>query len=237
VLQGSHVGEEVHQAGSTRQLALTLLRPSPQAPGGAPESRHGPERCRHMWTKSLQDLTHREVTRLVDHYSLPAIIAVGYRVRSAQGTRFWQWATTRLEEYLVKGFVLDDARLMSAAPPRRRLLESLRTTHIFPRVRIQIGGVQQRPSEATIRNLRIVPWVKVWCGLLRAAARLNPNRLPPPRSRARCYRPTGSTEERGRSPGALHYARSSSTSSIRVATRTRSSQRSRVATSWQLSMR
>lgn len=57
----------------------------------------------------------REVTRLVDHYSLPAIIAVGYRVRSPQGTRFRQWATVRLEEYLVKGFVLDDERLKSTA--------------------------------------------------------------------------------------------------------------------------
>jgi len=58
---------------------------------------------------------NRSVSRLVDHYSLPAILAIGYRVRSAQGTRFRQWATTRLDEYLVKGFVLDDERLKSAA--------------------------------------------------------------------------------------------------------------------------
>lgn len=57
----------------------------------------------------------REVVRLVDHYSLPAVIAVGYRVRSQQGTRFRQWATARLEEYLVKGFVMDDERLKSTA--------------------------------------------------------------------------------------------------------------------------
>lgn len=56
---------------------------------------------------------NREVFRLLDHYSLPAIIAVGYRVRSTQGTRFRQWATARLDEYLVKGFVLDDERLKS----------------------------------------------------------------------------------------------------------------------------
>lgn len=56
---------------------------------------------------------NRRVSRLIDHYALPAILAVGYRVRSAQGTRFRQWATTRLEEYLVKGFVLDDERLAS----------------------------------------------------------------------------------------------------------------------------
>jgi hypothetical protein len=57
--------------------------------------------------------TSRQVGRVVEHYSLPAIIAVGYRVRSAQGTRFRQWATARLDEYLVKGFVMDDERLAS----------------------------------------------------------------------------------------------------------------------------
>lgn len=53
----------------------------------------------------------REVARLVECYSLPAILAVGYRVRSHRGTQFRQWATARLEEFLVKGFVLDDERL------------------------------------------------------------------------------------------------------------------------------
>ena len=45
------------------------------------------------------------------HYSLDAILAVGYRVRSARGTAFRQWATARLSELLVKGFTLDDERL------------------------------------------------------------------------------------------------------------------------------
>ncbi|MBL8623489.1 MAG: virulence RhuM family protein [Myxococcales bacterium] len=53
----------------------------------------------------------RQVARVVEHYNLPAIIAVGYRVRSAQGTRFRQWATARLTEFAVKGFTLDDERL------------------------------------------------------------------------------------------------------------------------------
>lgn len=44
-------------------------------------------------------------------YNLDAILAVGYRVRSPRGTQFRQWATTHLREYLVKGFVMDDARL------------------------------------------------------------------------------------------------------------------------------
>lgn len=44
-------------------------------------------------------------------YNLAVILAVGYRVRSPRGTQFRQWATTHLRDYLVKGFVLDDARL------------------------------------------------------------------------------------------------------------------------------
>ena len=53
----------------------------------------------------------RQVSRAVLHYSLDAILAVGYRVRSPRGTQFRQWATERLRELLVKGFVLDDERL------------------------------------------------------------------------------------------------------------------------------
>ena len=44
-------------------------------------------------------------------YCLEAIIAVGYRVKSSRGTQFRQWATERLRDYMVKGFVLDDERL------------------------------------------------------------------------------------------------------------------------------
>ena len=50
-------------------------------------------------------------TYQVDYYNLDMIIAVGYRVRSAVGTQFRQWATARLKEYMIKGFALDDERL------------------------------------------------------------------------------------------------------------------------------
>lgn len=53
----------------------------------------------------------RMVERLVDHYSLEAVFAVGYRVRSPRGVQFRQWATHHLREFLIKGFVIDDARL------------------------------------------------------------------------------------------------------------------------------
>jgi hypothetical protein len=59
----------------------------------------------------------RQVAREVEHYSLEAILAVGYRVRSPRGTQFRQWATARLSEYLVKGFVLDDERLKNPPGP------------------------------------------------------------------------------------------------------------------------
>jgi hypothetical protein len=49
------------------------------------------------------------------HYNLEMVIAVGYRVKSPRGTQFRQWATARLNEYLVKGFTMDDERLKN--PP------------------------------------------------------------------------------------------------------------------------
>lgn len=45
------------------------------------------------------------------HYSLPMILAVGFRVRSVRGTQFRQWANRNLHEYVVKGFLMDDERL------------------------------------------------------------------------------------------------------------------------------
>ncbi|OOE94693.1 hydroxyacid dehydrogenase [Salinivibrio sp. MA351] len=51
----------------------------------------------------------------VQYFSLPLVIAVGYRVRSQRGTQFRQWATQTLQEYLIKGFVMDDERLKN--PP------------------------------------------------------------------------------------------------------------------------
>jgi hypothetical protein len=53
----------------------------------------------------------RDVERLIDFYNLDIIISVGYRVRSHRGTQFRIWATQRLKEYLIKGFVMDDERL------------------------------------------------------------------------------------------------------------------------------
>lgn len=53
----------------------------------------------------------REVAREIEHYSLDAIISVGYRVNSGEATQFRIWATRTLREFITKGFVLDDERL------------------------------------------------------------------------------------------------------------------------------
>ena len=59
----------------------------------------------------------RAVRRQLDHYNLDMIISVGYRVKSHVATRFRIWATQRLKEYIVKGFMLDDERLKNPQQP------------------------------------------------------------------------------------------------------------------------
>lgn len=73
-----------------------------------------------------------EVEELVDFYNLDMIISVGYRVNSAKATRFRQWATKILNEYIRKGFVLDDDRLKQGTAAFgkdyfRELLERVRS--------------------------------------------------------------------------------------------------------------
>ena len=53
----------------------------------------------------------RQVARELPYYNLDMIISLGYRVKSLTATRFRQWATARLKEYMIKGFALDDERL------------------------------------------------------------------------------------------------------------------------------
>nr|WP_326184864.1 virulence RhuM family protein [uncultured Oscillibacter sp.] len=59
---------------------------------------------------------NRQVRRTLDHYNLDAIIAVGYRVNSKKATRFRQWATKTLKEYIQKGFVLNDEMMKNGRP-------------------------------------------------------------------------------------------------------------------------
>jgi len=65
----------------------------------------------------VQNEGGRQVQRTQKLYNLDAIISVGYRIKSHVATRFRQWATQRLREYIVKGFVLDDERLKNPDQP------------------------------------------------------------------------------------------------------------------------
>ena len=69
----------------------------------------------------------RQVKRYIDHYNLDMIIALGYRVQSQIATRFRQWATVRLHEYIQKGFSMDDERLKQGGSRYfRELLQRIR---------------------------------------------------------------------------------------------------------------
>ena len=65
--------------------------------------------CRNF--RQVRKEGNREVTRLIPHYNLDMIISLGYRIKSVIATRFRQWATKRLKEYMIKGFTIDDERL------------------------------------------------------------------------------------------------------------------------------
>ena len=71
------------------------------------------------------------------HYNLDVIISVGYRVKSLRGTQFRIWATQRLREYLVKGFALDDKKLLEGGASNRyfdELLERVRAIRASERM-------------------------------------------------------------------------------------------------------
>lgn len=70
----------------------------------------------------------RQVSREIPFYNLDMIIALGYRIRSIIATRFRQWATERLKEYIIKGFTLDDERLKNLGGDGywKELLERIR---------------------------------------------------------------------------------------------------------------
>ncbi len=65
----------------------------------------------HKYFLLVRNEGNRSVKRLIEHYNLDMIIAIGYRVKSQVATRFRQWATQRLHEYIQKGFTIDDERL------------------------------------------------------------------------------------------------------------------------------
>jgi hypothetical protein len=89
----------------------------------------------------VQEEGERKVRREILYYNLDVIISVGYRVSSHRGTQFRIWATQRLKEYLVKGFVLDDERLKSGNQMNYfdELLERIRDIRSSERIFYQKG--------------------------------------------------------------------------------------------------
>ena len=89
-----------------------------------------------------EDITKRKIenldfsTKPTNFYNLDVIIAVGYRVKSQQGTLFRQWATQRLREYIIKGFTLDDERMKSGSSYSyfKELLDRIREIRLSERV-------------------------------------------------------------------------------------------------------
>ena len=82
--------------------------------------------CRKF--RQVREEGERIVEREMTFYNLDMIIALGYRVRSIIATRFRQWATQRLKEYMIKGFTLDDDRLkqLGGGGYWKELLERIR---------------------------------------------------------------------------------------------------------------
>jgi hypothetical protein len=81
--------------------------------------------CRNF--RQVRTEGNRQVNRDIPHYDLDVIISVGYRVNSKRATQFRQWATKRLNEYIRKGFTLDDERLKNGGGRYfRELLQRIR---------------------------------------------------------------------------------------------------------------
>lgn len=87
---------------------------------------------------TVQTEGSRQVERQIEYFNLDVIISVGYRVKSLRGTQFRQWATKRLNEYIRKGFTMDDERLKKLGDGKNihhRVIgvkKRLRTTSLRP---------------------------------------------------------------------------------------------------------
>ena len=126
----------------------------------------------------------RQVRREVKYYSLDMILAVGFRVRSHRGTQFRQWAMARLQEYLLKGFVMDDERLKNPPGPGvpdyfDELLERIRDIRasekrMYLKVRdIFVLAADYRPDDAeTLKFFQIIQNKLHWAATGKTAAEL-----------------------------------------------------------------
>jgi hypothetical protein len=108
---------------------------------------------------TVQTESERQVERQIEYYNLDVIISVGYRVKSLRGTQFRKWATKRLNEYIRKGFTLDDERLKNGGGRYfRELLQRIRDIRSSERNLYQqvtdicATSVDYDPKAATTRD-------------------------------------------------------------------------------------
>ncbi|MGN0154117.1 MAG: virulence RhuM family protein [Lachnospiraceae bacterium] len=108
---------------------------------------------------------NRNVTRELTYYNLDMIISLGYRIKSVIATKFRQWATQRLKEYMIKGFTIDDERLKGNGGGNywRELLDRIRDIRSSEKVLyrqvldLYATSVDYDPhSEESIRFFKIV---------------------------------------------------------------------------------
>jgi len=128
----------------------------------------------------------RQVKRNLKHYNLDAIISVGYRVQSHTATRFRQWATRQLRDYIVKGFLLDDERLKNPDQPfdyfeeLTRRIQDIRTSEkrFYQKITdIYATSVDYDPTqEASINFFKTVQNKVHWAITRQTAAELIHNR-------------------------------------------------------------
>ncbi len=117
----------------------------------------------------------------VNGYNLDVIISVGYRVKSPQGTQFCIWATQRLKEYIIKGFVLNDDRFKSGSSMNyfNELQDRIREIRLSERVFYQkikdiyTTSIDYEPKdEKTIAFFKVVQNKLLWAISQQTAAEL-----------------------------------------------------------------
>lgn len=136
--------------------------------------------------RTVQKEGQREVSRDIAFYNLNMIIAIGFRVKSPQGTQFRIWARKRLNEYITKGFILDDERFkngnnMSYFDELQKRLRDIRISERFFYQKIKdiyMTSIDYDPKdEKTIEFFKIVQNKLLWAISSQTAAELVHNRV------------------------------------------------------------
>lgn len=136
--------------------------------------------------RTVQIEGKREVAREIDFYNLDMIIAIGFRIKSPQGTKFRIWATKRLNDYITKGFVLNDERFKNGTDmvyfdELQKRLRDIRISERFFYQKIKdiyMTSIDYDPkNEKTIEFFKIVQNKLLWAISSQTAAELVHNRV------------------------------------------------------------